>query len=246
MRQEQCPDDVDPRVGGSDVVDYLQVIGYDDQDHVIRRPHQSDNNYTPARPGNNPVRQSNNQARPELQTIGLRKVPIREDFSKYPVTRKPQQQSNFIFSDYDDTDYNPRIKVNYYLNGILQSERKPSLPRRILPFEHVYDVENDVEEVVDSAAEITIEEDIRDIIFTTSDILEEDNSTSTETETTTSASTSSSKTTQARTTTQSTTVSTTKTASSSSTQSPITLKGVKCLLAIIRCCDENSSELPHR
>ena len=245
MRQEQCPDDVDARVGGSDVVDYLQVIGYDDQDHVIRRPHQSDN-YTPARPGNNPVIQSNNQARPELQTIGLRKVPIREDFSKYPTTRKPQQQSNFIFSDYDDTDYNPRIKVNYYLNGILQSERKPSLPRRILPFEHVYDVENDVEEVVDTAAEITIEEDIRDIIFTTYDTMEEDNSTSTLTETTTSASTSSTKTTQARTTTQSTTVSTTTTASSSSTQSTITLKGVKCLLAIIRCCDEKSSELPHR
>ena len=52
-------------------------------------------------------------------TLGLRKIPIREDYTKYLNKNNKQRTSasNFntglLYSDYDDTDLNPNIIVNY-------------------------------------------------------------------------------------------------------------------------------------
>ena len=52
-------------------------------------------------------------------TLGLRKIPIREDYTKYLNNNNKQRTSasNFktelLYSDYDDTDLNPNIIVNY-------------------------------------------------------------------------------------------------------------------------------------
>ena len=50
-------------------------------------------------------------------TLGLRKIPIREDYTKYKNNKQRTSASNFktglLYSDYDDTDLNPNIIVNY-------------------------------------------------------------------------------------------------------------------------------------
>jgi len=93
-----------------------EVVGFDENDNKIVKKRQSQTHPSsslvreyprPLKSGHSVPRNTGGLTK---LTIGLRKIPIREDYTKYPSTVKVESP---IFSDYDDTDLNPNIKVVY-------------------------------------------------------------------------------------------------------------------------------------
>ena len=72
-------------------------------------------------------------------TLGLRRVAIREDFTKYPG--RGQVEDRLVYSDYDDTDLNPNILVNYLNRKHAQAKaptKKASLKKNVKKVEDTY------------------------------------------------------------------------------------------------------------
>ena len=114
------------------------------------------------------------QAQGPRLTLGLRRVAIREDYTKYPG--RGQAEDRLVYSDYDDTDLNPNILVNYLNRKHAQAKaptKKSSLKKSVKKVEDSYlnrsnsnsvaqrineDVYNDIEGV---NTEDTIENEYR-------------------------------------------------------------------------------------
>ena len=93
-----------------------EVVGFDENDNKIVKKRQSHTHtsFPLVRENQRPLISghsfSKNTGGLAKLTLGLRKSPIHGDYNRYASTMKGESP---IFSDYDDTDLNPNIKVIY-------------------------------------------------------------------------------------------------------------------------------------